>query len=154
MAITWLVESPPRKVGRHKIIRALLRDNGTIKRAEVMIAHDATLTMDDVQSAWNAADVLPNGLDEWSALQLRETDALYDKVVRAILNQLRDGGGVAEGGTLAQITNAGKAALAPNTLQTQALTRLTNLFKAATPAQQADFLMLMVLVTNSKLGKR
>jgi hypothetical protein len=153
MAIEWQ-EIETVSVGRKKAIIALLRENGVIKRAQITIDRIASPTQTDLQAAWDAGPVLTNGPDEWAALQLRETDVLYDKVIRAMLNRLRDGGGVADGGTLAAITNAGKAALATNDPQTQALTRLTNLFKAASDAQRADFLMLMVLVTNSKLGQR
>lgn len=147
MAITWLIEDTF-KLGRNKVIRALLRENGTVKRVEVTIPRNASPTMQDVQAAWDAAPALPNGVKEWNKVELRDTDDVGREVVDAILEIVR------ANGTLAQMVAAGETALAAHNRQQAAYTRISTALIAGTNNQRMQFLALLATVAFGKIGQR
>jgi hypothetical protein len=131
-----------------KSLSVLVRNGDAVRQAEVILTLNETMENINLQSAWDMGNPIENPIRQWNAYQLRNSDETFSKVIAALLDQLRGGG------TLADMISAGRIALVEDSGQTAALNRLTNVFKAATPAQQADFIALMALLTSGKLGKR
>ncbi len=149
MAITWLIEDTFKR-GRHKIVRALLRENSTVKRVEVTLAANASPTAEDAQAAWDAADPLPNGLAAWNRAELEDTDEAGRGAIAAILDVVR----VGPNPSLSAMTAAGLAALDDHPKQLIAYNRVKSAMDAATLQQVKDFVSLMSVITVSKLGQR
>jgi hypothetical protein len=131
-----------------KSISVLVRNGDVVRQAEVILPLNAELESIDPQLAWDKGSPIEDPLRQWHAYQLRNSDETFSQVIAALLDQLRSGG------TLADMVAAARAALAQDSGQLTALNRLTTVFKAATPAQQAEFVALMALLSSGKLGKK
>jgi hypothetical protein len=130
-----------------KSVRVLVRNGNAVREAEIIIGLDVNPETIDPQMAWDKGVNVNNPIHQWNAYQLRASDELYTKVIEALLEQVR------AKGTLADLINAGRSVLAENSEQLEAFNRLTTALKTGSPAQQLEFMALIALILNSKLGK-
>lgn len=131
-----------------KSVSILVRDGDAVRQAEVILPLNEAAESINPQRAWDTGISIENPVQQWNAYQLRNSDETFSKVIAALLDQLRGGG------SLADMLNAGRAVLAEDSGQLTALNRLTTIVKAAPPAQQAEFIALVALLTSGKLGKQ
>lgn len=147
MAITWLIEDTF-KLGKRKVVRALLRENGTVKRVEVNLARSASATLEDVQAAWDATPALPNGATVWKQLELESTDDIGRNAIGAFLDVVQSNG------TLLQMLTALEGVIDDDPKQQAAYTRILTALNGGTPAEQRRFMAAMCVIVYSRLGQR
>ena len=153
MAIKVFITSEiPQGLTQKRLI-LLMRFQKEIRQSEAVVLLSEDVNAVNLQTAWNTGVPIPEPLRAWTSYEGMD-DTLFLQVSRDMLEQLKEGGTLVEGGTLAKITQAGRAVLSDNPVHIAAGNRLALLFKAATPAQQADFIVLIALIVMSKIGQR
>jgi hypothetical protein len=148
MAIDYIDEGTV-KLGRTKTIKALLHENGIVKRARISVpVSHATPTLADVQAAWDTGTLVPGGATLWQEYQLRDEETNNRAVFAALFSAID------ANASLQDVVTAGAAAMASNARQLALYTKLSAIHQAATPQTRYAFLALITVLTHSEISKR
>lgn len=145
MAIEVFVTSEEPVNPATKRLTLLMRREIDVRQTSLVIALNQDVSDVDLQAAFIAGAPVEEGVRAWKSYATQD-ESLFARTATAMLEQLKDGGTLAEGNTLAKITLAGRASVAENPTHIAAGNRLNALFKAATAAQQADFIVLLAVM--------
>ena len=129
-----------------KTLTLLMRQKGDIRQSEVSILVTQDIRNVDLDAAWLISQPMHEPLRAWTSYEARDATGLFSGVVLAMLQQLKDGGGVDDGNTLDAITVAGRDGFTRSPQYITDVTRLASLFKAADAEQQGDFIALVSVI--------
>jgi hypothetical protein len=147
MAIDYIDEGIV-KLGRTKTIKALLHENGIVKRARISVLRNATPTLAEVQTAWDTGTLVPGGATLWQEYQLRNEEANNRAVIAALFSAID------ANASLLDVVTAGEAAMATNARQLALYTKLSAIHQAATPQTRYAFTALIAVLVHSEISKR
>jgi hypothetical protein len=136
------------KLGRTKTIKALLHENGIVKRARISVLRNATPTLAEVQTAWDTGTVVPGGATLWQEHQLRNEEASNRAVIAALFSAID------ANASLLDVVTAGEAAMASNARQLALYTKLSAIHQSATPQTRYAFTALISVLVQSEISKR